>query len=108
MIGWAEAGSRKAAHDDNGLTFATLNDMSGTSSTSNAVAYFGYGSLVNELTWLQSERRHPERYPVDVQNWTRQWGHCLDTPHGSGCVLTAVERAGGRIQGILQLPWAHA
>jgi hypothetical protein len=75
--------------------------MSGTSSTSNAVAYFGYGSLVNELTWLQSERRHPERYPVEVQNWTRQWGHCLDTPQGSGCVLTAVERAGSRIQGIL-------
>jgi glutathione-specific gamma-glutamylcyclotransferase len=75
--------------------------MSGASSTSNAVAYFGYGSLVNELTWLQSERRHPERYPVDVQNWTRQWGHCLDTPRGSGCVLTAVERAGSRIQGIL-------
>jgi glutathione-specific gamma-glutamylcyclotransferase len=75
--------------------------MSGTSSTFNAVAYFGYGSLVNELTWLQCERRHPERYPVEVQNWTRQWKHCVDTPHGSGCVLTAVERAGSRIHGIL-------
>jgi hypothetical protein len=74
--------------------------MTGTS-TSDTVAYFGYGSLVNELTWLQSERRHPERYPVEVQNWTREWGHCVDTPHGPGCVLTAVERAGSRIQGIL-------
>jgi hypothetical protein len=75
--------------------------MSITTSTSERVAYFGYGSLVNELTWLQSERRHPERYPVEVQNWTREWGHCVDTPHGPGCVLTAVERAGSRIQGIL-------
>jgi hypothetical protein len=75
--------------------------MTGTSSISDAVAYFGYGSLVNELTWLQSERRHPQRYPVEIQNWTREWGHCVDTPHGPGCVLTAVERAGSRIQGIL-------
>jgi glutathione-specific gamma-glutamylcyclotransferase len=78
--------------------------MTGTSSTSPAsdtVACFGYGSLVNELTWLQSERRHPERYPVEIRNWTREWGHCVDTPQGSGCVLTAVERAGSRIQGIL-------
>jgi Gamma-glutamyl cyclotransferase, AIG2-like len=69
--------------------------------TSAAVAYFGYGSLVNELTWLQSERRHPERYPVEIENWTREWGHCVDTPAGPMCVLTAVERAGCRIQGIL-------
>jgi hypothetical protein len=75
--------------------------MSCTSSASDTVAYFGYGSLVNELTWLQSERRHPERYPVEVQNWTREWGHCVDAAHGPGCVLTAVERAGSRIQGIL-------
>jgi hypothetical protein len=78
-----------------------LTDMSGPSSTSDAVAYFGYGSLVNELTWLQSERFHPERHPVEIQNWTREWGHCVDTPRGPGCVLTAVERAGSRIQGIL-------
>jgi hypothetical protein len=75
--------------------------MTSTSSTSDSVAYFGYGSLVNELTWLQSERRHPERYPVEIQNWTREWGHCVDSPHGPGCVLTAIERAGSRIQGIL-------
>lgn len=76
-------------------------DSSGTSSASGAVAYFGYGSLVNELTWLRSERRHHERYPAEVRNWAREWGHCVDTPHGSGCVLTAVERAGHRIRGIL-------
>jgi glutathione-specific gamma-glutamylcyclotransferase len=70
-------------------------------STSDTVAYFGYGSLVNELTWLQSERRHPERNPVEIQNWTREWGHCYSTPHGPVCVLTATERAGSRIQGIL-------
>jgi glutathione-specific gamma-glutamylcyclotransferase len=75
--------------------------MTGTSSTSDTVAYFGYGSLVNELTWLQSERRHPERDPVEIQNWTREWAHCVDSPHGPGCVLTAVERAGSRIEGIL-------
>jgi len=75
--------------------------MLSASSASGTVAYFGYGSLVNELTWLQSERRHPERYPAEVQNWTREWGHCLDTPRGTGCVLTASERAGSRIQGIL-------
>jgi glutathione-specific gamma-glutamylcyclotransferase len=72
-----------------------------TPSASDTVAYFGYGSLVNELTWLPSERRHPERYPVEVQNWTREWGHCYDTPRGPVCVLTAVERAGSRIQGML-------
>jgi glutathione-specific gamma-glutamylcyclotransferase len=75
--------------------------MTSTSSTSYTLAYFGYGSLVNELTWLQSERRHLERYPVEVQNWTREWRHCVDTPNGPVCALTAVERAGGRIQGIL-------
>jgi hypothetical protein len=75
--------------------------MTSPSPTSGTVAYFGYGSLVNELTWLQSERRHPERYPVEIQNWTREWGHCADTPQGPVCVLTAVERAGSRIQGIL-------
>lgn len=75
--------------------------MIGTSSISEAVAYFGYGSLVNELTWLQSERRHPERYPVEIENWSREWGHYADTPQGPVCVLTAVERAGSRIQGIL-------
>ena len=75
--------------------------MSATSSTADTVAYFGYGSLVNELTWLQSERRHLERYPVEVQNWIREWRHCVDTPNGPVCALTAVERAGSRIQGIL-------
>jgi hypothetical protein len=75
--------------------------MSLSSSTSGPVAYFGYGSLVNELTWLQSERRHLERYPAEVQNWTRQWAHCVDTPNGPVCALTAVEQAGSRIQGIL-------
>jgi glutathione-specific gamma-glutamylcyclotransferase len=75
--------------------------MSTTASTTDTVAYFGYGSLVNELTWLQSERRHLERYPVEVQNWTREWRHCVDTPNGPVCALTAVERAGSRIHGIL-------
>jgi hypothetical protein len=75
--------------------------MSATSSTTDTVAYFGYGSLVNELTWLQSERRHLERHPVEVQNWIREWRHCVDTPNGPVCALTAVERAGSRIQGIL-------
>jgi hypothetical protein len=80
-----------------------LIDMSGTSSTSETVAYFGYGSLVNELTWLQAERRPLERHPAEVQNWSREWGHCTDTSRGPGCVLTAAERAGSRIQGILIL-----
>ena len=77
--------------------------MSCASSTSDTAAYFGYGSLVNELTWLQSERRHVVRHPVEVQNWAREWGHCVDTPNGPACALTAVERAGSRIQGILIL-----
>jgi hypothetical protein len=67
------------------------------------VAYFGYGSLVNELTWLPSERRHPKRRPVEVQNWSREWGHCVETPRGRGCVLTAKEQAGSRIQGLVIL-----
>jgi Gamma-glutamyl cyclotransferase, AIG2-like len=71
------------------------------SPASATVAYFGYGSLVNELTWLHSERRHSERHPVEIENWTREWRHCVDTSRGPGCVLTAVQRAGSRIQGIL-------
>jgi hypothetical protein len=75
--------------------------MNAPSPTSGAVAYFGYGSLVNELTWLQSERFHAERYPVEIANWTREWRHCVDTPRGPMCVLTAVEQPGSRIHGIL-------
>lgn len=75
--------------------------MISPSSPSGTAACFGYGSLVNELTWLPSERRHPERHPAEIQNWTREWGHCFDAPHRPGCVLTAVEQAGSRIQGIL-------
>jgi hypothetical protein len=78
-----------------------LIDMTGISSTCETVAYFGYGSLVNELTWLPSERRHPKRRPVEVQNWSREWRHCVETPRG--CVLTAIEQAGSRIQGLLIL-----
>ena len=89
--------SGREAQADDGI----LTDMTGTSSTSDVVAYFGYGSLVNELTWLQSERRPLERHPVEVQNWSREWAHCADTPHGPVCVLTAVARAGSRIQGVL-------
>jgi hypothetical protein len=77
--------------------------MSGISSNSETVAYFGYGSLVNELTWLQSERRPLGRHPVEVRNWSREWGHCADTPGGPVCVLTALERSGSRIQGVLIL-----
>jgi hypothetical protein len=66
-----------------------------------SIAYFGYGSLVNELTWLQSERFHSERHPVEIENWTREWGHCVDTPRGPMCALTAARAAGTHIQGIL-------
>jgi cation transport regulator ChaC len=78
-----------------------LIDMTGLSPTRETVAYFGYGSLVNELTWLPSERRHPTRRPVEVQNWSREWRHRVEPPRG--CVLTAREQAGSRIQGVLIL-----
>jgi hypothetical protein len=87
--------------DGSKQTEMTATSTSDVVSASDVVAYFGYGSLVNELTWLPSERSHPERHPVEIRNWSREWGHCYATPHGPVCVLTAAAQAGNRIQGIL-------
>lgn len=61
------------------------------------VAYFGYGSLVNELTWA----RPYQMQPAEVNNWTREWKHCVDTPFGKVCALTASRSQGRKLQGVL-------
>jgi len=48
-------------------------------------AFFGYGSLVNELTL--SKKYHIQS--GKIQRWKREWKHCVDTPFGRVCALTA-------------------
>lgn len=62
---------------------------------SSEVAYFGYGSLVNELTWA----RKYEMVPAEIRNWMREWRHCVDTPWGRVCALTVSPLADGIVQG---------
>jgi glutathione-specific gamma-glutamylcyclotransferase len=63
----------------------------------NDVAYFGYGSLVNELTWA----RPYEMQRAEIRNWTREWKHCVEAPFGRICALTATRASDSHIQGIL-------
>lgn len=63
---------------------------------SNAVAYFGYGSLVNEFTWA----RRYESHPAELRGWVREWKHCVDAPFGRVCALTVSPHADGMIQGL--------
>src|SRR4051794_39444257 len=65
--------------------------------TSDEVAFFGYGSLVNEFTWTRAYAMEP----AEVHGWTRQWKHCVDTPFGSVCALTVCPTHDSDIQGIL-------
>jgi hypothetical protein len=59
-------------------------------------AFFGYGSLVNELTWA----RRYEMIPARLDGWKREWKHCVDTPWGPVCALTAVPAQGSSIHGV--------
>jgi glutathione-specific gamma-glutamylcyclotransferase len=61
----------------------------------NQVAYFGYGSLVNELTWT----RKYEMITAEIHNWIREWKHCVDTPWGRVCALTVSREAKSAVQG---------
>ena len=65
----------------------------------NDVAYFAYGSLVNRHTRPMHTRAQPAR----LNGWLRQWKHCMDTPSGKACALTAVPRVGSQIEGVLVL-----
>ena len=65
--------------------------------TSNSVAFFGYGSLVNEFTWS----RDYDSQPLEIRNWIREWRHCVDAPFGRTCALTVTRRPNSRLQGIL-------
>src|SRR5215216_1005069 len=70
--------------------------LSSLEQNSAEVAFFGYGSLVNELTWP----RVYEREPAEIQNWVRAWKHCVDTPFGRVCALTATRSTKKSIQGV--------
>lgn len=63
---------------------------------SDDVAFFGYGSLVNELTWA----RPYEMIPSRLSGWKREWKHCVGTPWGNVCALTAVPSNGASIHGV--------
>ncbi len=60
------------------------------------VAFFGYGSLVNELTLSKKYDIQPGK----VQNWKREWKHCVDTPFGRVCALTASRARDALIDGV--------
>jgi glutathione-specific gamma-glutamylcyclotransferase len=60
------------------------------------LAFFGYGSLVNELTWA----RRYEMIPAQLAGWKREWKHCVVTPWGPVCALTAVPKPGSSIHGV--------
>jgi hypothetical protein len=60
------------------------------------VAFFGYGSLVNEQTLAG-------KYSVqlsEIENWTREWRHCVDTPFGRVCALTVSREENARVEGV--------
>jgi hypothetical protein len=60
------------------------------------VAFFGYGSLVNELTLSK-------KYDIQsgkIQNWKREWKHCVDTPFGRICALTVSREENVLIDGV--------
>jgi glutathione-specific gamma-glutamylcyclotransferase len=64
--------------------------------TIDKIAYFGYGSLVNELTWARPYKMEP----AELRNWAREWNHCVDTPFGRVCALTVSRSDFGRVQGV--------
>jgi cation transport protein ChaC len=61
------------------------------------IAYFGYGSLVNRDTLPD----YVQTAPLQLPGWQRQWKHCVATPNGKVCVLTATPRLGAKIDGVL-------
>jgi len=63
---------------------------------SEEVAYFGYGSLVNEFTWPRPYQKEPGK----IQNWRREWKHCVDASFGRICALTVSHASNSRIQGV--------
>jgi len=65
--------------------------------TSNTIAYFAYGSLVNRHTRPLNTRAQPAR----LTGWVRQWKHCMETPSGKVCALSAAPRSGAEIEGVL-------
>jgi len=59
------------------------------------VAHFAYGSLVNSRTCPEHTRARPFR----ITGWVRQWKHCIDTPSGRACALSAASRLGSEYTG---------
>ncbi|MEL6586824.1 MAG: gamma-glutamylcyclotransferase family protein [Pseudomonadota bacterium] len=55
--------------------------------------FFGYGSLVNLTT-----HSYPQPKPMVIQGWARAWRH---TPLRPVAYLTAVQRAGAQIEGVV-------
>ena len=69
---------------------------SGSDRITDKVAFFGYGSLVNELTLSKKYDIHSGK----IQNWKREWKHCVDTPFGGVCALTASRVEDALIDGV--------
>jgi cation transport protein ChaC len=61
------------------------------------VVYFAYGSLVNRY----SRPEHTHAVPARVTGWVREWRHCLKTPRGKVCALTAARRPGAEVEGVM-------
>ena len=63
------------------------------------IAYFGYGSLVNDAT------RHPESVAIrgTLKGWVREWRISGETATGRVCGLTASPKPGSEIHGVLVL-----
>ena len=60
------------------------------------LSFFGYGSLVNELTWAQQY----EAQPGEIRGWRREWKHCVSAPFGRVCALTVVPKQDTVVQGV--------
>ncbi|HWX83086.1 MAG TPA: gamma-glutamylcyclotransferase family protein [Xanthobacteraceae bacterium] len=65
-------------------------------SQANHSELFGYGSLVNELTLAKKLNARPGR----LDNWVREWKHCVEAPFGRVCALTIAREDKVSIQGV--------
>jgi cation transport protein ChaC len=60
------------------------------------VAFFGYGSLVNELTLPRGHSIEPAR----IRHWIREWRHCVKADFGRVCALTVSRQENEHIEGV--------
>jgi hypothetical protein len=63
------------------------------------VGYFGYGSLVNAMTWRRAYVAHEAK----LRNWGREWRHCVELDSDPICALTVSHQSQMVIEGVLIL-----